>query len=161
VFPQEFIYWADGGAPSHHIATTEDTTVTAFFTYALTSPPTWPDPSLEVTRYRDTSPEFEWSEAIDEIEVITYLVYRNGAPIASTPGTSFTLTGIAPGTGYTLGIQAVDPQFNVSTDGPSLTVSTKQSPVPGGVGNVQANGKWNLRDADRFGSEVFGWVGRS
>jgi hypothetical protein len=26
---------------------------------------------------------------------------------------------------------------------------------------VQANGRWNLRDADRVGSEVFGWVGRS
>ena len=70
-FSHEFIYWSDGGAPSHDIATTEDTSVMAFFTYDLTSPPTWPDPGLEVTRYRDTSLEIEWSEAVDEIEVIT------------------------------------------------------------------------------------------
>ena len=49
-----------------------------------------------------------WTASTDNIGVVGYLVRRDGTPIAFTPATSFTDTGLTPGTTYNYDVTALD-----------------------------------------------------
>jgi hypothetical protein len=146
-FTHEFVKWSDGGARSHDIVPTADTTLTATFTYDLNSPPTWPDPVLDVI-YQPTTLQLSWSGATDNARVIGYRVFVDGEWLITTPLTSYTLSDLDPATEYAVQIEAIDREFNQSSDGPARTVRTPIEPIADGPGLVDATGRWHLPDPD-------------
>ena len=79
----------------------------------------------------DTTVDLAWSGASDDVGVVDYNVYQNGAPVQTgVVGTSTTVTGLTADSTYTFTIQARDAALNVSTDGPSV-VATTEPGAPG------------------------------
>jgi chitodextrinase len=84
-----------------------------------------------------------WSAATDNVGVVGYAVYLDSARRATTTGTSYTYTGLACGTTYTVGLEAVDAAGNFSdvrfATGPAATVAcspsgdTQAPTVPAGM----------------------------
>ncbi len=69
-----------------------------------------------------------WSASSDNVGVTGYGRYRNNSLVSSGTGTSFTFTGLACGTSYTLGVDAYDAAGNRSSKG-QLTASTSACPL--------------------------------
>src|SRR5205085_8451542 len=81
-----------------------------------TTPPTVPA-RLAAGAGGRTSIALSWSSATDDTAVAGYAVYRDGGatPLATTTGagaTSFTDTGLQPGTSYSYEVAAVDAAGN-------------------------------------------------
>ena len=93
-------------------------------TPAETNPPT--RPTLTVGTVTSSSVAFSWSTSTDDAGVLGYVVRRNGAVVGSTPGTSFTDTGLNASTPYAYQVVAIDTSGNASTPGSLLaaTIST-------------------------------------
>ena len=58
--------------------------------------------------------ERRWNASTDNVGVTGYSLYRNGAKAGSTTATSYTFTGLACGTTYTLALTAYDAAGNES-----------------------------------------------
>jgi len=65
-----------------------------------------------------------WAASTDDKGVARYTVYADGIEIASTTGTSTSLTGFAPGTVYSITVKARDAAGNLSDAGEELLVTT-------------------------------------
>jgi len=101
-----------------------------------TTPPTAPG------RPAGSSPapgtiEISWTASTDASPPITYRVYRDGgsSPIGTTTNTTYTDTGLAPGSVHTYRVDAVDAADNASAmsqaSAPITVASPGQQPVPG------------------------------
>ena len=64
-----------------------------------------------------------WTASTDNVGVAGYRVFRGGTQVATTTSTSYTFTGLACGTSYDLGVEALDDAQNVSSRTP-LTASS-------------------------------------
>jgi chitodextrinase len=96
-----------------------------------TQAPTTPT-GLAVTGATETSISLGWNASSDNTGVTGYGVYRDGSRVATTTGTSHTLTGLTCGTTYQLAVDATDAAGNRSGQA-SLAASTSAcSPLPGG-----------------------------
>ncbi|MDK8181828.1 glycosyl hydrolase family 18 protein [Paenibacillus sp. UMB4589-SE434] len=108
-----------------------------------------PTPPANVTAaaHTDTTITLSWSASADNVGVTGYVVTVNGAAAAVTSGTgtSYTLTGLAPSTNYTIAVAARDGAGNQSAGSPAITVTT--DPVPVG-------GAWAPNKAYAVGNEV-------
>ncbi|MBC7887489.1 MAG: fibronectin type III domain-containing protein [Ferruginibacter sp.] len=73
-----------------------------------------------------------WNASTDNVGVAGYEVYRNGTKITASSVTtaSYAVTGLIPGTTYTLTVIAVDAAGNASTASAALNVTTLL-PTPG------------------------------
>jgi exo-poly-alpha-galacturonosidase len=102
-----------------------------------TGAPRWPAGSrLHAVRITGTSITLAWPAATDDQGVIGYRVFVDGAPVptgavftpidtaATTAGTTFTVTGLRPGTTYTIAVEAGDAAGKWTGSGPRLTVRT-------------------------------------
>jgi chitodextrinase len=69
---------------------------------------------LSRTSATQTSVTMSWTASTDNVAVTGYGRYRNGALVNSATGTSYTFTGLACGTSYTLGVDAYDAVGNRS-----------------------------------------------
>ena len=96
-----------------------------------TTPPTAP-PSLTATGTDFTSVSLSWGASADNVGVTGYTVLRNGTAVATLSGTttSYTDTGLAPGTAYTYQVMASDAAGNVSQPSNTLPVSTQADTTP-------------------------------
>lgn len=65
-----------------------------------------------------------WNASTDNVAVTGYRVYRGGSQVGTAGGTSFTDTGLSPGTAYTYTVKAYDAAGNLSAASAALTVST-------------------------------------
>jgi exo-poly-alpha-galacturonosidase len=103
-----------------------------------TGAPVWPRPSgIRLSQITPTSVTLTWPAATDDQQVIGYRVYVNGAPVSTgeafTPingastvtGTTFTVTGLRPGTLYTFKVEAGDSAFKWTGSGPSVVIRTR------------------------------------
>jgi uncharacterized repeat protein (TIGR02059 family) len=120
-----------------------DATVIQSMLLPVYTGPTWPEgSSLTATEITKNEVTLSWSAASDDVAVTGYRVYQDGTPLTATPVTDlvYRVTGLSPGTWYTFTVQAGDADGNWSTDGPSVTVRTKQSGGGGGgaSGDTQA-----------------------
>ncbi len=88
--------------------------------------PTTPG-TLTVTAATQTSISARWSPSFDNVGVTGYEVFLNDSKIGSTPLTSYTFSGLACGTNYTLGIEGYDAAGNHS---PQASVVTATSACP-------------------------------
>jgi hypothetical protein len=84
---------------------------------------------LVVSGQTQSSLLLSWSASIDGVGVGGYGVYRDGVSVAATTETSYAFTGLACGTSYTLGVDAVDAAGNRSANA-TVTGSTAACPPP-------------------------------
>ncbi|TXK82486.1 fibronectin type III domain-containing protein [Paenibacillus sp. N3.4] len=101
--------------------------------------PKWPTNSqITANEITGTSVKLSWTPAIDDIGVTGYRLYMNGKPIGgdvkftpvnsantvSATSTSYTVTGLTPGTSYTFKVEAGDGRSKWTGTGPSVNIVT-------------------------------------
>ena len=72
-----------------------------------------------------------WNASSDNVGVTGYRIYRNGTRVGTPTATSYTVTGLACATSYTIGLTAVDAAGNESYVG-AATGTTSTSACPDG-----------------------------
>jgi chitodextrinase len=92
-----------------------------------------------------TSVVLRWRAASDNVGLAGYRLLLNGAALAEgTTALTFTFTGLACGTRYTLGVQAFDAAGNASSVA-SRTATTSACPPPPSSGNCPSNPKQGVQ----------------
>jgi chitodextrinase len=96
-----------------------------------TIPPAAPT-NLTATGTDYTSVSLSWGASTDNVGVTGYTVLRNGKAVATISGTttSYTDTGLTPGTAYTYQVTASDAAGNISQPSNTLPVSTQADATP-------------------------------
>ncbi|TML10256.1 MAG: DNRLRE domain-containing protein, partial [Actinobacteria bacterium] len=122
-------------------SSTADSAPTAVVTApptADTSPPSAPS-NLSLTATTTSGISLSWSASSDNVGVAGYDVYLNGSKVDSTTQTDYSYTGLACGTGYTLGVVAFDAAGNRSSQ-TTLTGATAACitppPPPNGIQHI-------------------------
>jgi hypothetical protein len=91
----------------------------------LTFAVAFPTPTgLSATSVQSMSCTLSWNSVSN---ATYYHIYRNGTYIGSTTGTSFNVTGLAPGTNYSFTIQAQDSANNYSLQSSAISTTTAAS----------------------------------
>ena len=89
-----------------------------------------------------TSVSLSWNASTDNVGVGGYGVYRNGALVSNTSGTSYTIGGLVCGTSYTFSVDAYDAAGNRSAKA-SITATTNtctDTAAPSPPTNLNATG---------------------
>jgi len=92
------------------------------------TPPTTPT-GLTVSGTTQSSLTLGWNASTDNVGVAGYDAYRNNTRAGTTATTSYTFSGLACGTSYTLGVDAFDAAGNVSG---RASIMAASSPCAGG-----------------------------
>jgi chitodextrinase len=82
--------------------------------------PTQPS-NLTLSGRTSTSLSLTWAAATDNVGVVGYGVYKAGVRVGTTSPASYTVTGLACGTSYTIGVDAYDAAGNRSGQASVLT----------------------------------------
>ena len=108
--------------PNHSAWTATPVSVTTLVAADTTAPsvPT----GLTATAVSATQINLTWNASTDNVGVKGYIVYINGAPMATTTTTSFSDTGRAAGTTYKYRVRAYDAIPNQSALSTRVSVST-------------------------------------
>jgi chitodextrinase len=85
---------------------------------------------LRTTSTAQNAITLAWNASTDNVGVAGYGVYKNGTSSGSTASTSFTFSGLACGTSYTLAVDAYDAAGNRSLVTPA-SFATAACPPPG------------------------------
>jgi len=80
--------------------------------------------NLHVTNLTSSQATVAWDAATDNLAVGGYKVFKDGAQIATTAGTSYQLTGLAPSSTYNVMVSAYDTVGNESSQTAPLPVTT-------------------------------------
>lgn len=89
-----------------------------------TTAPTTPTGLTAGTTTVSTVP-LTWTASTDDVGVTGYEVYRGTARVATTPGTTYTDTGLTAGTAYTYTVLARDAAGNLSPASAAVTATTQ------------------------------------
>jgi hypothetical protein len=115
-------------------------TVIAAAGSADTQPPTTPS-GLAVGAATQSSVSMSWSASTDNVGVVGYGVYVNGANAGSSTSTSHSFGGLSCGASYSLAVDAVDAAGNRSA---KATVTTSTAPCAaapaGSIANLWVDG---------------------
>jgi len=68
--------------------------------------------------------DFSWDGSSDNVHVASYVVYRDGEPMATTPGTSYIDAKVNPSATYSYTVAARDWRDNASAPSDALVVTT-------------------------------------
>jgi len=101
-----------------------------------TQAPTAPS-GLAATGKTSSSVSLKWNAATDDVGVTAYDVYSGPNQVLSVSGTSATVSGLSPSTGYTFTVRARDAAGNVSAASGPVSVTTDAG-GGGGSGFKQA-----------------------
>ncbi|MFG3027641.1 fibronectin type III domain-containing protein [Streptomyces sp. NPDC048253] len=101
-----------------------------------TQAPTAPG-GLTSTGKTSSSVSLSWNAATDNVGVTGYDVYSGSAKVLTVSGTSATVSGLSPSTGYTFTVRARDAAGNTSAASNSVSVTTNAG-GGGGTGFKQA-----------------------
>jgi chitodextrinase len=103
--------------------------------------------SLSATATSSTSAALSWSAATDNVGVLGYRIFRNGAEVGTSSTTGFNDIGLSPSTVYSYTVIAFDAAGNNSSTSPSAIVTTpagsqpdSQAPTAPGTLNAVATG---------------------
>ena len=98
-------------------------------TIADTQPPTAPG-NLATNGTTNTSIALKWTASTDNIGVVGYYIYINGAKAYSTTGTTFTVDGLAYPQSYDFVVKAFDAAGNLSVASNQVTGEATQAGIP-------------------------------
>lgn len=96
-------------------------------TVADTTAPSKPN-GLVTNNITITGASLSWSASSDNVGVTGYKVSRNGSVIATPTTTSFNDSGLAPDTGYSYTVAAVDAAGNTSVASTATSITTPFAP---------------------------------
>lgn len=104
-----------------------------------TSAPTAPA-NLTATPLDSTRISLSWQASTDNTAVSGYRIYRGGSLLTTTPSTSYTDTGLTPGTPYSYNVVAFDGAGNTSAQSNTATATTPtpDTQAPTAPGNLTA-----------------------
>lgn len=85
---------------------------------------------LAATALSTTSISTSWNAATDNVGVVGYKVYRNGAQVTTTISTTYTHAGLSAGTSYSFTVAAYDAAGNTSVQSGAVIQSTQTAPPP-------------------------------
>ncbi|MGW2856258.1 carbohydrate binding domain-containing protein, partial [Streptomyces sp. NPDC001215] len=88
-----------------------------------TQAPTAPT-GLTSTGKTSSSVSLQWNASTDNVGVTAYDIYRGSSQVLSVSGTSATVSGLSPSTGYTFTVKARDAAGNSSAASNSVSVTT-------------------------------------
>jgi polygalacturonase len=97
-----------------------------------TTPPSTPT-GLTATAASSSQIDVSWNASTDNVGVTGYKIYRGGAQIATTTGTSYSNTGLSPSITYSYAVAAYDAAANTSaqsTSGSATTQATAYAAIP-------------------------------
>jgi len=93
---------------------------------ADTTPPSMPS-AVTVSVVSDSELDLNWTASTDNVAVAGYLVYRDGAPLATLSGvTAYQNTGLSEDTAYSYSVQALDAAGNVSPQSTAVIGRTRK-----------------------------------
>jgi chitodextrinase len=97
--------------------------------------------NLAATAKTSSSIGLAWTASTDNVGVTGYRVYRNSVLVASPATTTFTDTGLTPGTGYSYQVTAIDAANNESalSNTATATTPTTDSQAPTAPSNLRAS----------------------
>ncbi|MGH9959731.1 MAG: right-handed parallel beta-helix repeat-containing protein, partial [Pyrinomonadaceae bacterium] len=104
-------------------------------------PPSTPT-SLTATAASSSQIDLSWNASTDNIGATGYKIYRGGAQIATTTGTSYSNTGLSPSITYSYVVTAYDALGNTTGQSPSVSATTQAAPdraAPSAPTNLIAN----------------------
>ncbi|CAL9557164.1 hypothetical protein SUDANB106_04575 [Streptomyces sp. enrichment culture] len=84
----------------------------------------------EASDVTDDSVTLSWTAATDDKGVSNYDVFRGGSKVATVTGTTYTDTGLTPGTEYTYSVKARDTAGQIGPASGTVTVTTTGTPPP-------------------------------
>ncbi|MFZ5469580.1 MAG: fibronectin type III domain-containing protein [Myxococcota bacterium] len=122
------------------------------------TPPTVPE-GLQAVALAPHQTRLSWSPSVDDVGVVGYRIYRDGAWVGSTSTTSYMNGGLSPATTYSYAVAAVDAQGNPSalSSPSSVTTPAQSSPTP--LGTLAASmqpGTWAKLETNDFqGGAIF------
>lgn len=93
-----------------------------------TQAPTAPS-GLSASNVTQNSFTLNWLPSTDNVEVVSYLIYRNGSLVATVSGTAAGITDLTVNTTYTVTVRAKDAAGNTSSAG-TLNVTTPDTESP-------------------------------
>ena len=98
---------------------------------ADTTSPTTPS-GLAVASVSQNSVSIRWSSSTDNVGVVGYAVYKDGAPAGNTTGTTFLVPSVTCGTTVVLGVEARDAAGNRSKPATvsAAAVACTDTPAP-------------------------------
>ena len=81
--------------------------------------------NLTASNIGQTELDLNWNASSDNVEVVGYYLYQDGDPnpIGTVSATSFTVSGLAPGSTHQFAIAAFDAQGNVSAQSQAVQVT--------------------------------------
>ncbi|MEO5775677.1 MAG: reprolysin-like metallopeptidase [Flavobacterium sp.] len=109
-------------------------------------------PTLSASGTTTTTTYLSWSGATDNVAVTGYDVYKGGVFLASTPSTTYAVTGLTASTSYTFSVRAKDTAGNVSVNSNTANVTTLANSV-----TYCTSQSSNTAD-ERIGKVVFGTI---
>jgi chitodextrinase len=139
-----YSYYVDAHDTSGYVST-PSSTVSA--TPLDTSPPTAPSNLTATTGSQQVS--LSWDASTDNVSVAGYYIYRSGAQVGQTAGTSYTDTGLTDGTSYSYYVEAYDEAGNVSVASNTVSATPADTTPPTAptnlvatAGNTQVSLSW-------------------
>ena len=98
--------------------------------------PTWTNGQITPANETDSTIDFSWSGASDDVGIQNYDVSINGSVVGTVTGTSYTATGLTSDTTYTVSVEARDTSGNISTTGPATSATTAQADVNNEIAKI-------------------------
>jgi hypothetical protein len=89
--------------------------------------------NLSSPSHTSSSVALSWTASTDNVGVTGYQIFRNGAQVGTSTGTSFTSSGLAASTAYSFFVKAVDAAGNVSAQSNTISVTTSAGSGGGGT----------------------------
>ncbi len=91
-----------------------------------TEAPTTPT-SLVGTNVTSSSVVLNWNASSDNVAVTGYNIFQDGAQVASTNSTNYTVTNLTDATSYSFYVQAYDAAGNTSNNSNTISITTDSS----------------------------------
>ncbi|MCH6255009.1 Ig-like domain-containing protein [Puniceicoccaceae bacterium K14] len=128
----DYRFWTFGSADNSVVANQPRLTLLIGQSgIADTEAPSAPD-GVFATEVASTSVDLSWNPATDNLEVVGYKIYTDGAAPLVVAGSSVTIAGLSPNVGYSFAVSAYDAAGNESSMSEEIEVTT----ASGSDGNV-------------------------
>jgi len=97
---------------------------------------------LAVTGVTSSSVSLSWAPSTDNVAVTGYNVYRGSTLVGSPAGTSFTDSGLTPGTAYSYTVVAFDAAANFSAHSTAVSATTASATASGCSATMHIDSSW-------------------